>query len=90
MIIKNSFNSLCPLRWITFENNDIKIDNEIINEEAKITGITEETLILIDKYDDCFALNSVVFDWFECDTGNFLTLFSTNATKTTIKKNASK
>ena len=47
---------------ITFENNDIKIDNEIINEEAKITGITEETLILIVKYDDCFALNSVVFD----------------------------
>ena len=75
MIIKNSFNSLCPLRWITFENNDIKIDGETINEEAKITGITEETLILIVKYDDCFALNSVVFDWLECDTVNFLTLF---------------
>ena len=47
---------------ITFENNDIKIEGETINEEAKITGITEETLILIVKYDDYFALNSVVFD----------------------------
>ena len=90
MIFKNSFNSLCPLKWITFENNDIKIEGETNNEEAKITGKTEEILILIGKYDDCFALNLVVFDWFECDTVNFLTLFSTNATKTTIKKNASK